>query len=157
MFLVFLHLRTCLHNSWRIFLLEIEFWGGSSFLSAYWKCFFTSFGPHGINENSVVILIIFLPSVTLVFSGFFHDFPFVYGLQQFDYNLCGSGFLWIYPVGISLYCWICRFLFFIKFEMFSVIISSIFFTAFSFPSGTLIMSMLDLLVFSHKSLRPFSL
>lgn len=82
----------------------------------------------------------------------FPDFLFIFGFQQIDSNVSQGESLWVYPACSSLGFFSYRFMSFLKFWIFSVIISSVLvLSLLSF--GTSIMHMLVCLRVSHRSLR----
>lgn len=129
--LIFLPVQILFH-SYRSFSVAVEFWVDSSFntlkMVFHFFCCYWSFhiasgvkSSHPAHSSSVSNE----PFSSACSRGVF----FVFSFQQFDYNVSGSGFIWIYTVVVCWRSWICRLMSFWQYGKFSTFVSSNIFPA----------------------------
>lgn len=150
---VFVYLGTslfCLHF-WRILLLNVEL-----FVKMF---FFFSFNNLNVTyllllmfcvfKHQLLIILLFLCTWWVCFSGCFQDFIFVFSFQWLDCDVSICDSLCIRIFGVS---WI--YVFFIKLGSFQTLFSNIFLPLYSF-SGNPSTSMLVCFSLAYESLRHF--
>lgn len=82
-------------HSWKTCLLHTWFWADSSYRSAFFKRYATSFWPPWVlSKRSAFTQMVFSLQVGSVFSQLLWN---IFCFQTFDYNVSLYGLLWVYP------------------------------------------------------------